>query len=117
MLKRALHEGGIETDRYYIVHAPDVNNNAVWVAYLVSLCPPFHIVFSNNPLVKRLFHEGRFTVEDTTMFNREKYSATEIRRRMRTGDDWQSLVPPAVVTCIQEIGGVDRLKDVDQTDY
>lgn len=116
MLKRALHETKLETERYYLVHAPDVHNNAVWVAYLVALCPPFHIVFSNNPLVKRLFREAGVKVEETPLFNREKFTATEIRRRMQTGEDWQSLVPPAVITCIHEIGGVERLKDVAKTD-
>ena len=76
MLKKALHEAEVKTERYYIVHAPDVHNNAIWVAFLVSLCPPFHIVYSNNPLVKRLFCEAGFQVEETPLFNREKFSAT-----------------------------------------
>ena len=114
MLKKALHEAEVEAERYYIVHAPDVHNNAIWVASIISLCPPFHIVFSNNPLVCRLFQESQFKVEVPPLFNRQKYSATEIRQRMRKGDDWQSLVPKAVVACIEEINGVERLRTVAQ---
>ncbi|MFQ5818672.1 MAG: nicotinamide-nucleotide adenylyltransferase [Candidatus Heimdallarchaeota archaeon] len=116
MLKKALDEAEIKAERYYIVHAPDVHNNAIWVAFVVSLSPPFHIVYSNNPLVCRLFYEVGVKVEEPPLFNREKFSATEIRKRMRTGEDWQSLVPRAVVTCIEEIGGVERLYAVAQTE-
>ncbi|NIO19779.1 MAG: nicotinamide-nucleotide adenylyltransferase [Candidatus Aenigmarchaeota archaeon] len=116
MLKKALDEAEIQAEHYYIVHAPDINHNAIWVAFVVSLSPPFHIVYSNNPLVCRLFSEVGVKVEEPPLFNREKFSATEIRKRMRTGEDWQSLVPRAVVTCIEEIGGIERLSAVAQTE-
>ena len=44
------------------------------------------------------------------MINRELYCASEIRRRMLEGEDWESLVPPAVARIIKEIKGVERLK-------
>ena len=116
MVKKTLHEAQIDSKQYYVVHAPDVHNNAIWFSFLVSMCPPFHILYSNNPIVKRLFREAGFQVEETPLFNREKFSATEIRRRMQSNEDWHSLVPKAVITCIQEIEGLERLNDVAQID-
>ena len=42
----------------------------------------------------------------------QKYSGTEIRRRMIAGEPWRDLVPKDVAEVIDEIGGVERLKDL-----
>ena len=76
-----------------------------------SLTPPFKDVYSNNPLVSRLFLESGYDLKYSPMYNREEYSGTEIRR-MLADEDWESLVPEAVVEVIKEINGVERLKAV-----
>jgi nicotinamide-nucleotide adenylyltransferase len=97
---------------YYVIPINDLYQNALWVAHVRSLTPPFSDVYSNNPLVSRLFQESGYEVKYSPMYNREEYSGTEIRRRMLAGEDWEKLVPEAVVDVIGEINGVDRLKAV-----
>jgi nicotinamide-nucleotide adenylyltransferase len=97
---------------YYVIPINDLYQNALWVAHVRSLTPPFSDVYSNNPLVSRLFQESGYEVKYSPMYNREEYSGTEIRRRMLAGEDWEKLVPEAVVDVIREINGVDRLKAV-----
>ncbi|RLF62004.1 MAG: nicotinamide-nucleotide adenylyltransferase, partial [Thermoplasmata archaeon] len=46
----------------------------------------------------------------TPLFEREKYSGTEIRRRMAEGKEWQNLVPDAVAKIIKELDGEERVK-------
>jgi nicotinamide-nucleotide adenylyltransferase len=46
------------------------------------------------------------------MYNRTAFSGTEIRRRMLADEDWQQLVPPAVVKVAEEVHCVERLKQV-----
>ncbi|MEM2192501.1 MAG: nicotinamide-nucleotide adenylyltransferase, partial [Candidatus Hadarchaeales archaeon] len=117
MLTRALAEEKADLAKIHIIPIPDVNNNAIWVSHVVSLSPPFHVVYSGNPLVRRLFKEAGFETKKPPMMRRKEYWGTEIRKRMIKGKNWQSLVPKAVVDVIEEIKGIERLKDLSKTDY
>jgi len=116
MFKAALREEGIDLSRVYLIPIPDIEMNYVWVRYVMMLVPPFHIVYTNNPLVKRLFIESGFKVKTPPLFNRGTYSGKIIRRRMIHGEPWEHLVPKAVVKVIREIRGVERLKEIMKSD-
>ncbi len=117
MLTRALAAAGIDLSRVHLIPIPDVNNNAVWVSHVISLSPPFEIVYSGNPLVRRLFKEAGFKTKIQPMFKRKEYWGTEIRDRMIKGGRWEELVPKAVVEVMREIKAVERLRDLSKTDY
>ena len=50
------------------------------------------------------------------MYHRDGYSGREIRRRIIANEEWKQLVPSAVVDIINDIDGVERLKQVSKTD-
>lgn len=110
MIKNSLEDEDITN--YSIVPIEDLNRVSVWVAHVVSMAPPFRIVYTNNSLTKRLFNEAGFEVRASPLYNRQVYSGTEIRRRMIAGEEWQSLVPKSVFEVIYDIDGVNRLADV-----
>ena len=110
MISRTLKDEGM--NEYFLVPIVDINRYAVWVSHVVSLVPPFEVVFTNNNLTRRLFSEAAYEVRDSPMFNRDIYSGTEIRRRMVAGEEWKDLVPPAVAKVIDDIDGVNRIKDL-----
>ncbi len=110
MIHEALAEAGIDMARIYITAYPNIENNAAWAAHLKSLFPPFTVAFTGNALPHILLKEAGIEVRPLKMIKRELYSATEIRKRMLEGGDWESLVPPAVARIIKEIHGVQRLK-------
>jgi nicotinamide-nucleotide adenylyltransferase len=110
MISRALKDEGMK--EYFLVPIVDINRYAVWVSHVVSLVPPFEVVFTNNNLTRRLFSEAKYEVRDSPMFNRETYSGTEIRRRMSMGEEWRDLVPQAVAKVIDDIDGVNRIRDL-----
>lgn len=116
MSKLALNEAGIPPNKYVLVPVPDVNVHKLWVAHTTSLTPSFQVVFSNEPLTVMLFQEAGFKVEPIPFFNREEYSATEIRDRMIRSQDWSSLVPRSVASFIKEINGEKRLRDLNASD-
>jgi len=116
MSRLALEEAGISSSKYLLVPIPDVNVHKLWVAHLTSLTPPFQIVFSNEPLTVTLFREAGFKVEPIPFFNREIYSATEIRKRMLSNEDWSSLVPQSVALFIRQIKGEQRLQYLSGSD-
>ncbi|MDY7081401.1 MAG: nicotinamide-nucleotide adenylyltransferase [Halobacteria archaeon] len=101
----------------YVIPIEDINRNSLWVSHIRSMCPPFHVVYSNNPLVIRLFEEEGLEVRRAHMFKRDKYSGTKIREKMLHDDEeWGDLVPGAVLDVIEEVNGVERLRTVFQSD-
>ncbi|MEM3922295.1 MAG: nicotinamide-nucleotide adenylyltransferase [Nitrososphaerota archaeon] len=117
MIHRALKEEGIELDRVYVIPVPDVGEHAVWAARVKSFCPRFHVVYTNNPLVKRLFEEEKYEVKPVNLYQRDLEMGTRIREMMLRGDDWERLVPRSVAEYIKSIGGVERLRTIAQKDY
>lgn len=113
MISRSLEEFEIP---YYVIPIEDLQRNSVWVSHVKSMCPPFDVVYTNNPLVGRLFEESGMRVKESPMFHRKIYSGTEIRRRMLNGRRWEHLVPKAVVEVINEIKGVERLRKIARED-
>jgi len=101
---------------FYVIPIEDIKRNALWVAHIVSMTPPFDTVYTSNPLVIRLFSEAGIPVCSPEMFKRESHSGTSIRERMRTGESWEDLVPGVVVDVVTEIDGIDRIRDLDRCD-
>ena len=97
---------------FYVIPIEDIKRNALWVAHVRSMTPPFDLCYSSNPLVVQLFQEARIRVQSPSMYERDTHSGTEIRHRMLANKPWKTLMPPAVVKVIQEIDGVGRLRRI-----
>lgn len=116
MISRAIEELGAR-HRVYIIPLEDIYRNSLWVSHVCSMVPPFEVVYTNNPLVYRLFKEAGFKVLKTKMINRDEYHGTEIRRKMLEGEGWKKYVPKVVAEVIEEIGGIERLKEIAGRDF
>jgi len=97
---------------YCIVPIEDLRRYSLWVSQVESLSPPFSIVYSNNPLTRRLFSEAGYELRESPLYNREVYSGTAVRKKMVEGDDWRPLVPERAAEVIDYIDGVKRLRDI-----
>ena len=93
----------------YTIPIEDVDRYAVWVSHVRAMCPPFDVVYSNNPLVQRLFREAGYEIETVGLVNRDEYRGTAIREKMIGGEPWRDLVPDPVANGITAIDGVARL--------
>jgi nicotinamide-nucleotide adenylyltransferase len=113
MITRALASLGCP---FYVIPIEDVQRNALWAAHVRSMTPPFDTCYSSNPLVVRLFHEAGVEVQSPAMYERDRHSGTEIRRRILNGEPWEDLVPHEVVAVIREIDGVERLRVISRDD-
>lgn len=102
--------------RCCVIPIRDINRYAVWVSHIVSMVPSFDIVCTNNHTTELLFKEAGFDVLRTDLHNRKDYSSTNIRKMMCSGEDWESLVPPAVAMMIKKIQGEERLKKAKELD-
>ncbi len=113
MVRRAIKDLPIIT---YVLPIEDIQRNSLYVAHIRTIVPPFQVVYSNNPLIRRLFEEVGVEVRRTPMLRRNEFWGVEIRRRMVKGEPWEHLVPPAVVEVIHEIDGLERIRAVTETD-
>ena len=102
--------------RCIVTTLQDINRNSLWVTHLQSMVPCFDVVYSNNPLVVRLFSEAKVLVKKPPMYQRDLYSGTAIRNLMRQGGNWTDLVPGDVSKFICQINGVERLCIVSKSD-
>ncbi|MCD6421024.1 MAG: nicotinamide-nucleotide adenylyltransferase [Thaumarchaeota archaeon] len=116
MLREALIEEGIDLSKVLLIPVPDIGEHSIWVSKIRSFCPPFDIVYTNNPLVKRLFAEEGFEVKPIPLYQRNHEMGTRIRRRIVQGEEWESLVPRSVAEYIKRIDGVGRLREIAQRD-
>ena len=100
----------IDINNYIIALIPDIHNYSKWVDYVTSILPDFDVLITNNILIKDLFTKKEYYVKETPLFNKNKYSGKEIRRRIINDEPWDNLVPKPVFDIINYINGVKRLK-------
>jgi nicotinamide-nucleotide adenylyltransferase len=113
MITRALASLGCP---YYVIPIEDIQRNALWVAHVQSMTPPFDLCYSSNPLVVRLFTEAGVKVQSPAMYERDTLSGTKIRQRILNVKPWKQLLPPAVVQVLKEIDGAERLCQIARND-
>ena len=116
MIHNALKEAKIPLERCWLVPVPDVHRHMLWASEVVGYTPKFNVAYANDPLTSRLLKEAGFKVKPCAFHKRELYSATEVRKRMLTGKDWETLVPQSVAAYIKKIDGVQRLLDLNKSD-
>jgi nicotinamide-nucleotide adenylyltransferase len=116
MVRRALEEAGIGYSRVWVVPVPDVHLHMMWVSEVEGYAPRFDVVYSNEPLTRRLFIEAGYQVKSIRFHKRKVYSSTEIRERMLKGESWEDLVPRSVADFIKQIDGINRLRDLTKSD-
>ncbi|QLJ52738.1 MAG: Nicotinamide-nucleotide adenylyltransferase, NadM family [Candidatus Fermentimicrarchaeum limneticum] len=115
MMRRALKARKLD-GRCIIIPVSDINNNALWVSHVNSLCPEFDVVFSNNPLVKLLFSEVGKKVVEVPLFDRKSCDGSHIRKLMLSGAKWKELVPKEVAEFIIQKRGIERLRSISKED-
>jgi len=116
MIRCALQEARVNFSKLWIVPVPDVHLHMLWVSALEGYTPKFNVCYSNEPLTRRLFTEAGYQVKNIPFFNRKQYVSTIIREKMLQGESWTELVPKSVAEFINEIDGVNRIRDLARTD-
>jgi nicotinamide-nucleotide adenylyltransferase len=93
-----------------VFDVPDIGNNERWVAHVEKIVPKFDVVYTNGELERSLFAKAGYRVHATGLFNREKYSGTEIRRMILEGKRWRHLVPEGTIEVLEAVGGVEKIR-------
>ena len=116
MVRQALLEAEVDDSTFWIVPVPDVHLHMLWVSAVEGYTPKFNVVYSNEPLTKRLFMEAGYEVKTIPLFERKVYTSTVVREKMVKDDSWIELVPKSIAVFILKIDGVNRLRDLVRTD-
>jgi nicotinamide-nucleotide adenylyltransferase len=116
MIRSALEEAKVDASRVWIVPVPDEHLHMMWVSAVEGYTPKFQIVYSNEPLTKRLFMEAGYRIKGIPFFERQFYSSTVVREKMLQDDGWKTLVPKTVASFVTEIDGISRVRDLSRSD-
>lgn len=116
MIRNALEDAKMDASRVWIVPVPDVHLHMMWVSAVEGYTPKFQIVYSNEPLTKRLFMEAGYKIKGIPFFERQFYSSTVVREKMLLDDSWMTLVPKSVLKFVVEIDGINRVRDLSHSD-
>ena len=103
MIREAVRDEGIPLERVVLLPFP-VNLPNRWRYYLPPDVRHYLRVFSpwEQAKVERLREHG-YEVEVLQPGVEKQIEATEVRRRMTAGEDWEALVPAAVARVIREL--------------
>jgi nicotinamide-nucleotide adenylyltransferase len=116
MIRAALSDANVDRNKYMLIPIADAPSHRTWVSYVESQTPRFDVVYSNQPLTRRLLIEAGYNVKEIPLHKRSKYEATEIRRRILKSEDWSELVPTPVYRIVCEVDGESRIRDLGRSD-
>ncbi|MCC7541571.1 MAG: hypothetical protein IT379_35460 [Deltaproteobacteria bacterium] len=90
---------------------PDLGHGPRWRAMVVDMLGPLDVFFTANAYVKSLLERDYRVVHPVHLVppeRRVRIDGTMVRRAMLAGEDWRSLVPPAVAEWLDAQGLVTR---------
>lgn len=112
MIKESLDSDKVDMFKVLIIPVPDVDVHSLWTRQVDVLVPKYDVVFANDPFTLTLFRERGVKTVEAPLLDRSEMQATEVRKKMATGEAWESLVPAPVAVIIKEISGVERVKAI-----
>jgi len=112
MIKESLDSDKVDMSKVLIIPVPDVDVHSLWTRQVDMLVPKYDVVFANDPFTLMLFRERGVKTVEAPLLDRSEMQATEVRKKMATGEAWESLVPAPVAVIIKEISGVERVKAI-----
>jgi len=89
---------------------PDFDNHKKWIENIDSIVPKFDVVFTNDELTQHLYAKFGKTVISVPFKQREILSGTIIRNKIKSDQNWQSLVPEGTKIVLKKISANNRLK-------
>lgn len=112
MITIVLNDAGIPENKYDIIGITDIHNDELWVGHVKANCSDFDIVYTGNPLVKKLFEKSGYKTKDITII--KDISSSMIRERMLNDLEWKQFVPNAAAYYLDDIGATALIKNIEK---
>jgi nicotinamide-nucleotide adenylyltransferase len=94
---------------YEIKRIPDFGDNGKWMDW-IRCNINFDTFWTNSPNERQLFQDAGLQVKEIPFFEREKYSATEVRKRILEDGNWINLLPQGSTQVMGTLDGINRIK-------
>jgi nicotinamide-nucleotide adenylyltransferase len=109
MIERTLKASNIPARIFFV---PDRPSDEGYVEHVLEQIreKPDKII-TENPWTIDLFTKAGYDVHITPRYF--GISASEIRRRIAEGEEWESMVPKQISEAVKKIGGIDRIKGLN----
>jgi nicotinamide-nucleotide adenylyltransferase len=111
MIEKGLKEAGVKD--YKICSVKDFNNDEKWAGEIRRLAD-FDVVYTMNPWTERCFRKIGVPVRRHELYEKGKYSGTEIRRRILKEQNWKELVQEGVARFIRSVKGEERVSKLNE---
>ena len=98
------------SSRIKIFSIPDVENHKKWIEKIDTIVPKFDIIFTNDDLTEFLYSKRGTKVKRIPFTQRNVLSGTYIRDRIRSDQEWESLVPIGTRNFLKKIDVKKRLE-------
>ncbi len=116
MIEAALNEAKIPAEKYLIIPIANINNSALWPAYVDLFVPPFQTLYTGSPIVEHLYKNYNETRKNPYTIVRLKQnldiSSTRIRKKMLVNKNWEKDLPESVAALIKKWNGVRRIQTI-----
>lgn len=110
MIEKGLKEANVK--KYELHSVKDFNNDEKWAGEIKKLAD-FDVVYTMNPWTERCFERIGIPVRKHELYGKDKYSGTEIRKRILRKKDWKKLVPVAVARYMKHLKGEERIRKLN----
>lgn len=112
MIQRALQSKDIIPNfDVNFIEVPDMESDEAWTEKCLELSGEVSQVWTGNPDTKACFEAKGIDIKDIKEV--PGISATGIREMIKSGDEeWVKKVPPEVVSTIESINGISRIKEL-----
>ncbi len=98
------------SNKIQVFSVPDLENHEKWIENIDMIVPDFDVVFTNDELTQSLYSKRGKKVIQVPFKDREVLSGTNIRNKILSDQNWQTLVPVGTNTVMKKIGANNRLK-------
>jgi nicotinamide-nucleotide adenylyltransferase len=116
MIRDTLIESKIDMSKVFLVNATDDENNAKWFSNIISLSPPFNVLYTGNNFIRTLLKKEAVIIRKPKLFKETLLKGSIIRKLiLEDNAKWQELVSESVRTIFSEIDAVERIRNIYQT--
>ena len=112
MISRVLEENGLACQTHIVQIDESFATYENWAKLVESLCPPFHLVYSHDELVRLLFQRLGYQTSPVPQFTQLEYSFETVTRKMVNHEPWQDLLPTVVSRLMEQYKLEQRIKEL-----
>jgi nicotinamide-nucleotide adenylyltransferase len=98
---------------YEFVSIPDFDDDGKWMGWIGENIR-FDAYMTNSRKEAKIFRDAGYTVLPIPFFERDKYSATEVRKKVVDGGDYRCLIPEGTISVLDAAGGVEKIKSTER---